>query len=172
MNQVTGGKREELRGQLCPGLLNKVWQRMPHTSWSEARRLEGVSKECPQRDVRAERLLSAQILMHSAWGARKKFSLHWLCTALFVKYHFGGPCPEYTWALGRRLGSYILEKGYWRTAIFARDSRDFPGKVNHGLEGGLTLPHSGSANIEPGFHSLDTQGASVTWRQWEILKRF
>lgn len=59
-----------------------------------------------------------------------------LCTALSVTYHSGGPCPEYTWALGRRLGSYILEKGYWRTAIFAKDSRDFPGKVNHGLEGG------------------------------------
>lgn len=120
--------------------------------------------------MRAERLLSAQILMHSAWGARKKFSLYAL-HCFVCEIPFWGPCLSTHELLVEDWGSYILEKGYRRTAILPRDSRDFPGKVNHGLEGGLTLPHSGSANIGPGFHSLDTQ-VPLSHETVKSLKRF
>lgn len=38
--------------------------------------------------------------------------------------------------MGKRLGPYILGTNYWRReASFARNYRDFPEKVNHGLGG-------------------------------------
>lgn len=103
------------------------------TSWSQTQARGGSVKSSQRHEGwEISVCLDPYAFCLGCWEEMLPYTL---CTALSVKYHFGGSCHEYTWALGKRLGSYILEEGYWRTAIFARDSRDFTGKVNHGLEG-------------------------------------